>query len=442
VARAAAQAPTRDPRRVALEVLTAVAERDAYANLVLPPLLDRGRLDERDRALATELAYGTLRRQGSLDRLLSLCSTRAVERMDPSVLRALRLGAYQLLYTRVPRHAAVDTAVELAGTGARSARTFANAVLRAAAVRVAGPDPLGLADIADPTERLAAEHSHPRWVVDAFRSALDDDDAELAAALAADNARPEVHLAVLPGRADPDQVARELAGAGLAAHPGRFSPHALILDGGDPGRLASVIGHAVTVQDEGSQLCALALHRAAPAGLVVDLCAGPGGKAALLAALRPRVLAVEPAPARAALVRDLGVPAVARADGRRPPVAPRSAAGVLVDAPCTGLGALRRRPEARWRRTPDDLDDLVRLQRQLLAAAAELVAPGGVLGYAVCSPHPAEADVELPPGFARLDAAGYAGVAGEPRLALWPHRHGTDAMSLTLARRTGDAADR
>jgi len=435
------RAPSRpaDPRRVALEVLAAVAERDGYANLILPALLDRAGLDERDRALATELAYGTLRRQGSLDRLLTLCSTRALDRIDPPVLRALRLGAYQLLYTRVPRHAAVSTAVDAAGQTARSARPFANAVLRAAADRADSADPLELAAISDPWERLATEHAHPRWVVDVFRAALGGDQAEVGAALAADNARPEVHLAVLSG--DVDSVSREATGAGLHCRPGRWSPHALALEGGDPARLASVTRHAVSVQDEGSQLCALALHRAAPPGLVVDLCAGPGGKAALLGALRPRVLALEPSSVRARMVREAGVPAVARGDGRRPPVGPGSAAGVLVDAPCSGLGSLRRRPEARWRRTPQDVERLVGLQRELLRAAATLVAPGGVLAYAVCSPHPAEAEVEAPAGFALLDAAAFAGVPGEGfggRLSLWPHRHGTDAMSLTLLRRAGD----
>ncbi|MHB8451195.1 MAG: transcription antitermination factor NusB [Mycobacteriales bacterium] len=434
-------------REVALEVLGAVEERGAYANLVLPRALRRSRLDARDRALATELTYGTLRAQGTLDHVLGACSTRPVAELTPAVRRVLRLAAYQLLHTRVPAHAAVSAAVDqarrVAGGGAVG---FTNAVLRCVAVRAAGLDPLGLAAVTSARDRLGLEHAHPGWIVDAFAAALHGDLAETGRALAADNGRPEVHLVARPGRIDRDEL---LALAGPGARPGRWSPYSAVLSGGgDPGRLAPVRDGRAGVQDEGSQLVALALYRALPGGcrrapLVVDLCAGPGGKAALLAGLLAnggeggRVLAVEPAAHRARLVAASGVGWVVRADGRRPPVPPASADAVLVDAPCTGLGALRRRPEARWRRRPEELPGLVALQGELLRAALALVRPGGVVAYAVCSPVLAEADPGPVEGTELLDAPALAGVPGTPgsRLQLWPHRHGTDAMSLLLLRR-------
>lgn len=249
-------------------MLRAVADRDAYANLVLPALLRQRRLDGRDAALATELAYGTLRAQGRLDAVLAATSSRPLDQIDPPVLDVLRLGAYQLLHTRIPAHAAVHATIDLARavTGER-ATGFVNAVLR----RVADRDGVGwLAALApsyadDPVGHLAFVHSHPRWVVAAFRDALGGDLEQTAAALAADNARPQVHLVARPGRIGPDEL---LAAAGPAGAPGLFSPYAVRLTGGDPAGLAAVRDGRAGVQDEGSQLCALALAAAPvePAG--------------------------------------------------------------------------------------------------------------------------------------------------------------------------------
>lgn len=443
-------------REVALRLLLAVEQDGAYANLALPGLLRAARLPLRDRALATELGYGTLRAQGSLDHLLAKSASRPIAELDPLVRALLRLGAYQLWRTRIPPHAAVAATVDLAV--GRAARGFVNAVLRRTAERCAGADPLELAGITDPWDRMALEHAHPRWIVDTYAAALGGDPGATAAALAGDDARPTVHLAALPGRLTADELAVESGG-----RRGPLSPFAVHLDaGGDPASLRSVRAGAARVQDEGSQLCALALHRALPAGgtglfadrllrdepgpgHLVDLAAGPGGKAALLAALesgRRPVVALDVHRHRAALVRGV-LRAVAVADGRRPPLRPGSADGVLLDAPCTGLGALRRRPEARWRRGPDELPGLVDLQHQLLDAALALVRPGGVVAYAVCSPHLAEAVVVPRPDAEVLDAPALLGLgadarapeAGGHRMQLWPDRHGTDAMSLTLLRR-------
>jgi 16S rRNA (cytosine967-C5)-methyltransferase len=435
-----------DPaRRAAFDALRAVSERDAYANLALPALLTERGVTDRDAAFATELAYGTLRIRGLLDAIIAKAADRPVERINPVLLDLLRLGAYQLLRTRVDAHAAVSTAVEHAGFEFDSVRAgFVNAVLRAISLRdeqewVAelAPDP----DV-DPVGYAAFVQAHPRWIAQAFADALGPDAGELDTLLASDNARPAVHLAARPGMT----TAADLAAA-VNGSVGRYSPYAVYLSGGDPGRLAPVLGGQALVQDEGSQLVARALVLAqldgSDGGRWLDLCAGPGGKTALLAALGAaqgaRVTAVEPAPRRADLVeqntRGLDVD-VLRVDGRSPGLEP-GFDRVLVDTPCTGLGALRRRPEARWRRAPGDVPGLVKLQRELLASAIELVRPGGVVLYATCSPHLAEtvgvvADAlrrypvtasDTRPLFEPADRLGDG-----PYTQLWPHRHGTDAM--------------
>jgi 16S rRNA (cytosine967-C5)-methyltransferase len=459
-----------DPARaVALRLLAAVRERDAYANLALPALLRDYRLSGRDAALATELSYGTCRAAGLLDAVLAECSDRELAAIDGAVLDALRLGAYQLLRTRVPAHAAVSTTVQAVREAlGRGAAGFANAVLRrvaehdeAAWVARLAPDAE-----ADPIGRSAFTHAHPVWIAQAFADALGSRAGELDAALAADDSRPEVHLAARPGAVTAEELAAISGG-----EPGPWSPYAVRLDGGDPGRLDAVREGLAVVQDEGSQLVALAFARAPltgpDGGRWLDLCAGPGGKAVLLGALvgldGGSLDAVERAPHRAELVEracaDLPV-RVHVADGRDAGLAGLIGAPdggfdrVLVDAPCTGLGALRRRPEARWRRRPGDLPALTALQRELVLAALRLVRPGGVVCYATCSPHLAEtlgvtrevlrrADgPDGPPGGAEpVDARdllpGVPELGDGPYVQLWPHRQGTDAMFCALLRRRG-----
>ena len=501
-----------DPRRTAYDVLAAVRDRAAYANLLLPRLLADRKLTGRDAALATELAYGTLRGQGTYDAVLTPCSDRPLEKLDPPVLDVLRLGAHQLLSTRVGAHAAVATSVDLARSVAGPRVSgYVNAVLRRVATRdldawlgIVAPDPR-----TDPDGNLATRYSHPRWIVAAYRAALGDaaghpapetapagapvgpavtagasgrgDHAaeaaeegpavgagvtELEAALAAGNARPRVTLAAFPAGPPRDEIMP------AGAEPGRWSPYAFTLAGGDPAPL--VESGAAAVQDEGSQLAVLALSRAPVTPRAgeggdqperwLDMCAGPGGKARLLyglAAERGALLtAAELHPHRAALIRDAlatagrhvpGEPPpfeVLVADGTRPPWPAGAFDRVLVDAPCTGLGALRRRPEARWRKTKADLPELTALQRDLLRSALAAVRPGGVVAYVTCSPVPAEtsdvvaAVVASTPGTEVMDAtAALPGVPGlraaSPLFAqLWPHRHGTDAIFIALLRRT------
>ena len=491
-----AQAPsqrsrTSDPaRRVAFGVVRAVHAEDAYANLVLPARIRQARLDRRDAGFATELAYGTLRGLGLYDAILTRCVDRPLEKIDPPVLDALRLGAHQLLGMRVPAHAALDATVSLVraeiGAGASG---FVNAVLRRVAER---PLEEWLADVA-PADggdaALAVRASHPVWIVRALRQALAahrgtrhiaDRDAELAALLEADNAPPVVNLVALPVAGGAEALAAALDDG---AEPGPLAPDSALHSGGDAGRLPGVREGVLRVQDAGSQLTARALAQApvpAAEGRAerwLDLCAGPGGKAALLAALAAErgatLVANEVAPHRADLVRQAlaAVPAgawtVRAGDGRTIADAPEAAPAfdrVLVDAPCTGLGALRRRPESRWRRTPADLAELTGLQAELLDAAVSVLAPGGVLAYVTCSPHVAETVVQVQdlvrrhPELELLDARtaldtvalddlrlDEAEPAGAPEPAdvvartaqLWPHRHGTDAMFLALLRAPG-----
>jgi 16S rRNA (cytosine967-C5)-methyltransferase len=489
-----------DPaRRAAYEVLRAVDAEDSYANLVLPGLLRRSGLAGRDAAFATELAYGTLRGRGTYDAVLAACVDRPLHQIDPPVLDALRLGAHQLLALRVPAHAAVSATVDVVraeiGQGAAG---FANAVLRRVAERdlpgwlqaVVPPD-------ADADTRLAVTTSHPVWIVRAFRDALvfaGRNPAELDALLAVDNAAPAVTLAALPGLVTPAELIGESAGrsAGRSAGqsdgqsddrsvgravgaaratPGVLAPTSVRLSG-PPDALPAVRQARARVQDEASQLLALALATApvetTDGGRWLDLCAGPGGKAALLGAVlagraRPTgavLVANEVSPHRADLVRR-SVAAVERVapglvevrvgDGRS--VGEDEPSGydrVLVDVPCTGLGALRRRPEARWRRVPADLAALGPLQRSLLRSALDAVRPGGVVAYVTCSPHPAETTLVVDDvlrrrdDVRRLDAREAVEAASEgrahdlgggPDVQLWPHVHGTDAMYLALLER-------
>lgn len=446
-----------DPaRRAAFDVLRAVSEQDAYANLALPAML-RGRgLHGRDAAFATELTYGTCRTRGLLDAVIAHAAGRPIDMIDPVLLDLLRLGSYQLLRTRVEQHAAVSTTVEQAGIEFDTARAgFVNGVLRTIARRDEGSwvDELAPSMSADPVGHLAFVHAHPRWIAQAFADALGADAGELAELLASDDARPEVHLAARPTALTAAELAAQVHGT-----VGRYSPYAVHLSGGDPGLLAAVRDGVALVQDEGSQLVARALTLApldgADGGRWLDLCAGPGGKTALLAAMGQaagvegvRVTAVEPASRRADLVEEntRGLPVdVVRVDGREPGLAP-GFDRVLVDAPCTGLGALRRRPEARWRRQPGDVPALGRLQRELLASAIRLTRPGGVVLYATCSPHLAETVGVVADALRRhpvhaLDARPLFDPAENlgtgPYVQLWPHRHGTDAM-FTAALQVG-----
>ncbi|MET0447011.1 MAG: transcription antitermination factor NusB, partial [Aeromicrobium sp.] len=493
-------------RRVAYDVLEAVRESDAYANLLLPSRIEAAHLNSADAAFATELTYGTLRRQGTYDRLLAIDAARPVIDIDPAVLDVLRLGTHQLIGMRVASHAAVGESVELVRQiDAPAAAGFVNGILRTISRRTPEQWNETVLEGLKGPRRLAIEHAHPRWIVDAFSAALAADGrdgstgtaagtetstststdsstdasdttadrptgdtptsdaptttapSELAALLAADNIPPRVSLVALPGLSTPDELGETARLDDTDAAP--VSPLAVRLSGGDPGDVAAVRTGRARVQDEGSQLAALTLSRArdiTPGEQWLDMCAGPGGKAALLAAEAARgsatLIANELVPVRAGLVRQSlaavrPAPEVVVGDGRRfATEAPARFDRILLDAPCSGLGALRRRPEARWRKSADDIPQLVALQSDLLDTAIVALRPGGLLAYVTCSPHPAETREVVAAALARhphlrtvdtpavLDgiATRQLELTGGTAAQLWPHRHGTDAMFVQL----------
>ncbi|SKW96064.1 ribosomal RNA small subunit methyltransferase B [Mycobacteroides abscessus subsp. massiliense] len=439
------------PRQAALDVLRAVSRQDAYANLALPALLRERGITGRDAAFATELTYGTCRARGLLDAVIAAAAGRTIDQVDEGLRDPLRLGAYQLLRTRVEPHAALSTTVDAVAVEFDQGRAgFVNAVLRTISRR---DEADWVEELAPPESdrigRLAFATAHPRWIAQSFSDALGPAGSELAQVLASDDERPLVHLAARPGRIDAEALAEAVGGT-----VGRYSPFAVYLPGGDPGRLEPVRDGLAQVQDEGSQLIARATALAPLQGADeqwLDLCAGPGGKTALLGALAAQrgahVTAVEVAPHRAELVasatKSLPV-TVVTADGRESDLAAASFDRVLVDAPCTGLGALRRRLEARWRRQPGDIPALVKLQRELLASAIQLTRPGGVIVYSTCSPHLAEtvgvvSDAVRRYAVSAEDARavfpGVDGLGDADAVQLWPHRHGTDAMFTALLRK-------
>ena len=449
-------------RLAAYELLHAVGTEDAYANLALPSIIRSFRLDGRDARFTTELAMGTLRWRGFLDAVIALASDRPIERIDPPIRDVLRLGAYQLLFMRVPDHAAVSSAVDMCGqVKFRSAGGFVNACLRRISEQSldAWRERVGASET-DETQRLATLWSHPRWQVAALRDALGSRRSELEQLLQIDNASPAVTAVSRIGASGVEEL---LATGGES---GKWSPFAVQL-GHDPHDVAAIRSGECGVQDEGSQLVALCLAHAQIVGSDtswLDLCSGPGGKAALLKYLAhergARLTAVELQSHRATLVESAlsplsGQHTVVTADGRDSQFATGSFDRVLVDAPCTGLGVLRRRAESRWRRNASDVAELAKLQRELLKNALAAVRPGGVVAYATCSPHLAETEFvvedvmhDLPqarllnaqttalaiPGLRNREE--FAALTGEGNfLRLWPHLHGTDGMFLALLTR-------
>jgi 16S rRNA (cytosine967-C5)-methyltransferase len=467
-----------DPARLtAFRVLRAVALDDAYANLVLPTEIRHAKLDKRDAAFATELTYGTLRAQGTYDTILRQNVDRDLEKLDPPVLNALRLGTHQLLAMRVDDHAAVNETVALVrdqiGAGPSG---LVNAVLRKVGARTLPDWMRELTAELGELEALALRHAHPPWIVRAMRQSLKlhgyQDRDQLVQLLEADNAAPEVHLVGLPTSAQHSGADALDAAVASGAVRSELIDGAAVYSGGDIGRLSGVRESVLRVQDIGSQWVARALAEPAvsPGEKWLDLCAGPGGKAALLASLAAQygvhLTANEPAPHRAELVRKALAAvstdswSVRTGDGRSIGDLDDSYDRIIVDAPCTGLGALRRRPESRWRRQPSDLAQLTILQAELLDAAVGALTADGLLAYVTCSPHPAETLVQVEDALSRhpelelLDAhepmedlalpAGRELLRKRPAspgataarcVQLWPHIHGTDAMFFALFRK-------
>lgn len=450
-------------RRAAYDALLQVATDASYANLALGTAIARHKLDSQQAATATELVNGTARLMGTYDRIIARASGREIGSLEPAVVTVLRLSSHEQLSMRTPAHAAVDEAVNL---GRIAVGHRVTGVINAIARKVGRQDLPGWLGLLSAEEDylagLGTRTHHPVWIADVYDYLLAED-AE--AGLLANNVPATPTLVVRPGLVERDSLSED----GL--EPTALSPFGFRRPG-KPGALKEVRQGRAGVQDEGSQLMAwlLSLAPAAPETddlPWLDICAGPGGKAALLTGLaRERgtsLVANEKAPHRAKLVSqalaryDDGWTVVA-GDALNPPWQQGSFARVMADVPCTGLGSLRRRPETRWRRTEDDLTELVALQAKLIESAWAATAVGGVLAYVTCSPHPLETveqvhafmdnhpEAELLDAPALLlpqfqdDVADTAHPDDHRMVQLWPHRHGTDAMFGALLRRTAPTA--
>ena len=444
-------------RGIAFDLLSRVQNDDAYANLLLPVLLSRAGIEGRDAGFVQELAFGTIRNRLLYEKIIEAASSRDLEDIESAARIVLLLGVHQLLEMRVPAHAAINESVNLAKTKASKGSVgFVNAILRKVSAK-SKDDWLDIVTAKmSELDALSVQYSHPIWIVNAFKSALISrkSEAELEDLLASNNTPAKVSLAALPGFSVREDLAQH-------EHFGPASPIGVEITG-NPANIEAVADGRARVQDQGSQLMVLALIGAEVLGKDeswLDICAGPGGKAALMAALAIQhgvnMVCNEISPHRAELVSralaPLGNITVTVEDGRDLGVLGPSYSRILLDAPCTGLGALRRRPESRWRRTPQDLVNLVKLQRELFESSWALLEPGGVLAYVTCSPHLSEttaqvawaqgkykADLELMNANEILNFLNPDLLLDESlRTAqLWPHTHGTDAMFLALFRKS------
>jgi 16S rRNA (cytosine967-C5)-methyltransferase len=422
------------PRQIAFEVFTEVIRNNAYSNLLLPQKLQTSGLDQRDKAFTTELVYGAIRQLGRNDYIAAKFSSKPWNEVDAPIVDCIRLGAYQLFDMRVPTHAAVDATVNLARQVAgESKATFVNAIMR----KLAATDlETHLSEVQDDSvHSLSIRYSHPEWIINSYRDFITDP-SELKDLLEANNTPVKPVLVAWPTKSAPSE---------FSGTPGEYSPYAVHIDQ-IPSEIAAIRERRAGIQDEGSQILSIAFASAATdKANWLDLCAGPGGKASLLSYLAPaNFVANEVSQARANLVRQVvkeGTSVVVN-DGREIEIV---ADAILADVPCTGLGALRRRPEVRWRRTPNDLSVLTKLQFELITHAIELLPTGGIFGYATCSPHMAEtraqcASIEKKLPVEKIDVSEYLpsnindGVVNG-YMQLWPHRHGTDAMFLALYRK-------
>ncbi|MBK9033368.1 MAG: 16S rRNA (cytosine(967)-C(5))-methyltransferase RsmB [Myxococcales bacterium] len=428
-------------REVARRVLGRVGEHGAWATLALAGELPAAHLDERDRRFATELVYGTLRHQVRLERALAVHADLA--RARPPVRAALLIAAYQLVFLRVPAHAAVDDAVTAvrARFGPKLGG-FVNAVLRKLAA--AGEPPLPT----DPRERLAVEHSLAPWIVDEVAAQVPAD--ELPAAIAALKAQAPLWIRVNRARATPAEVIAALVADGATAEPSPLDDHALAVRGlGDPARAASFRAGLWTVQDLAAQLVGH-LMAPAPGERILDACAGVGGKTTHLAELAPgaHIDAVDPIAAKLQLATGaaarLGLRDITTHHGPLASLPPeRVYDRVLVDAPCTGAGVLRRHPEAALRLTRADVTALAATQAELLRLAAARVRPGGVLVYAVCTVTAAEGPAQVAaflaahPEFELAPPPLPAAVVDGGAVRTWPHRHDADGFFAARLHRRG-----
>ena len=437
--------PNPNPARLLVYELISQVNRDgAFANIRLPELLKKSKLGANDRNLATEMSYGTLRMQGLMDYLAGKFTDRPFNELDPKIQDLLRMGIYQLNQMRIPDHAAVSETVEVARQVAGDSKaSYINAILRKVSSNTFDLTELDNLPMAD---KLSIKYSHPIWIVNAFYDQLKDWDL-VEQLLIADNKSTRPDIVCWPDKSSEDEFTK------LGAHKIDNLINGYNIDG-IPSDFAPIIERRSGVQDRGSQIVVEDFIATWKPGLKwLDMCAGPGGKAAYLFHYlnsieeNPSFLANEPVPHRAELVkRVIGNDVVVSIDGRDSSLFKDTFDRILVDAPCTGLGALRRRPEARWRKKFTDLKDLVSIQHDLLESAYRLLNSEGVIAYVTCSPHISEtkaqvanfladhADMKIQ-DIASLPKANKSGLNSDGTVQLWTHKDQSDCMFIAFLKK-------
>ena len=430
-------------RLLAFDLLDAVNREGAYANLALPKILSSSKLSSQDKALVTELSYGTIRMQGKYDFIVKEFSDRPLEEIDPKLLDLLRVGAHQIFSMRIPAHAAINETVEVAKKiVGKSRSSFLNAMLRKF-LTINNLDSFIDQKIQDSQDNLSVKYSHPRWIISAFYDALQDWK-EVENLLAADNVAAKPHLIAWPNLSKGEEFLKE------GAVRIDFVQNGFIANK-PPENYTPIKERRAGVQDAGSQYLTEIFYatKELEENNWLDLCAAPGGKAKYLYELlnRNNFTANDMNPSRFALLKQvLPEKNLLNFDGRDSSNFVVQYDRILIDAPCTGLGALRRRPEARWRKSLNDLKELIKIQKELIDSAYILLKPGGIIGYATCSPHLLETKVQVADALHRhkdlsifpigkLDAKYHKGLQKDGTMQLWTHRDQTDSMFFALLRK-------
>ncbi len=476
-----------NPRVVAYDVLTRVHMEDAFSNIVLPAVLNKTEMTLREKSFVTELVYGTLRWQGLLDAVIAAAAKRDLEKINNRLIDVLRLGGYQALFMDIADYALVSQTVEIASKRVGKHTTgFVNAVMRKISARSRQEwESIVISRIpkTDSAGRLAVRYSHPQWIVSQLIKAWDNsgysghpedsgnsavsDISAISDMLATDNEPADVTLVARPGLISKEDLIKQLSESSRWSD-GLWSPYAVRVHGVNPQLLEAARQGRAGVEDEGSQLAALTLVHTqtepSDSQKWLDMCAGPGGKTALLAACAQKMgatlLANEPSKHRAGLVREnlkafpnTIIEDVIEKDGREiGSLYPNTFDRILVDAPCSGLGALRRRPESRWRKSSDDISTLSSLQVELLNSALNAVKPGGIVAYVTCSPVVAETSEVVNTVLSQRDDAEQINTsevlqqiapeiplpdqsAHKLDVQLFEHLHNTDQMYISLIAR-------
>lgn len=417
-------------RRAAFDILRRVHD-GAFSSVLLAA--DDPKLKTSDRALTHELVLGVLRRQFWLDKTIEHFSKRRIESLDLAVRIALRIGLYQLRFlSRIPASAAVNEAVNLVrGAKLSSASAFVNAVLRRA-IREADYDPS--TEVQDPLEKLAIETSHPVWLINRWANSFGLPEAEPFAR--ANNEIPPTAFRVVHSRAEETQVIQQLTDAGAAIEPSTIAQDAFRVSGATAALRDLSANGEIYLQDEASQLVAEMLD-ARPGDRVLDLCAAPGGKTTLIADRagdNAQIIAGDRSAARLATISTTAELHQLRSinttlldAGDKLPFAPQSFDRILVDAPCSGTGTLRRNPEIRWRLANEDIANFATAQKQFLRNAAEVLKPGGRLVYSTCSVE-REENEEVVDTFIST----HPDFTLEKTIRTWPHREGSDGFFMAV----------